>query len=56
MLCCVVLFAIYEYKDQNISSCFVWVWNLVSNIKGRTQTDGVWKQGTDEGIWVSGVE
>jgi hypothetical protein len=25
--------------------------NLVSNIKGETQTDGVWEQGAEEIIW-----
>jgi hypothetical protein len=31
-------------------SCRVWVWNLVSHMRGRTQIDGVWKQGADEDI------
>jgi hypothetical protein len=25
--------------------------NLVSNIKGGTQTEGVWEQGAGENIW-----
>jgi hypothetical protein len=25
----------------------VWVWNLVCDIKGGTQTEGVWEQGAD---------
>jgi hypothetical protein len=29
----------------------VWVWNLVSDIKGGTQTEGVWEQGAEETIW-----
>jgi hypothetical protein len=29
----------------------VWVWNLVSDIKGETQTEGVWEQGAEEDIW-----
>jgi hypothetical protein len=28
--------------------CSVWVWNLVSDIKGGTWTGGVWKQGAEE--------
>jgi hypothetical protein len=28
----------------------VWVWNLVSDIKGGTQTEGVWGQGAEEDI------
>jgi hypothetical protein len=27
------------------------VWNLVSDIKGGTQTEGVWEQGVEENIW-----
>jgi hypothetical protein len=27
------------------------LWNLVSNIKGRAQTEGVWGQGTEGNIW-----
>jgi hypothetical protein len=27
------------------------VWNLVSDIKGGTQTEGVWEQGAEEDIW-----
>jgi hypothetical protein len=30
---------------------FLWVWNLVSDIKGRKLTDGVWGQGAEENIW-----
>jgi hypothetical protein len=29
----------------------VWVWNLVSDIKGETKTGGVWEQGAEENIW-----
>jgi hypothetical protein len=27
--------------------CLVWVWNLVSHTKGRTQIVGVWEQGVE---------
>jgi hypothetical protein len=27
------------------------VWNLVSDIKGGTYTEGVWEQGAEEDIW-----
>jgi hypothetical protein len=27
------------------------VWNLVSDIKGGTQTEGVWEKGAEENIW-----
>jgi hypothetical protein len=29
---------------------FVWLWNLVSDIKGGTQTGRVWEQGAEEDI------
>jgi hypothetical protein len=29
----------------------VWVWNLVSDIKGRIYTEGIWEQGAEENIW-----
>jgi hypothetical protein len=28
------------------------MWNLVPDIKGGTQTDGVWEQGAEENIWI----
>jgi hypothetical protein len=31
----------------------VWVWNLVSDIKGGTQTEVVWEQGAEEDIWTN---
>jgi hypothetical protein len=38
------------YKTN--STCdSVWVRNLVSNIKGGTQTEGVGEQGAEENIW-----
>jgi hypothetical protein len=27
------------------------IWFLVSNIKGGTETEGVWEQGAEENIW-----
>jgi hypothetical protein len=40
-------FAIHKYKDEdiqnyNIVCCFVWVWNMVAQIEGRRQAEGVW--------------
>jgi hypothetical protein len=29
----------------------VWMWNLVSDIRGGTKTERVWEQGTEENIW-----
>jgi hypothetical protein len=28
------------------------MWYMVSDIKGRTQTEGVWEQGPGESIWM----
>jgi hypothetical protein len=38
----------YPYK---FACGFVWVWNLVSDSKGGTYTEGVWEQGAEENIW-----
>jgi hypothetical protein len=27
------------------------MWNLVSDIKGRTYIEGIWEQGAEENIW-----
>ena len=39
-------FAIQKFKDQdtqncNSACCFVWMWNLVADIEGGTQAEGV---------------
>jgi hypothetical protein len=38
-------------KNNDFAYGFVLVWNLVSDIKGRTYTEGVWEQGVEENIW-----
>jgi hypothetical protein len=38
-------------QNYNSISCFVWVWNLVSNTEGTAQTEGVWEQGAEGNIW-----
>ena len=48
--------AIQKFKDQdilnyNIACFFVWVWNLVADIAGGKETEGVWEQGVEENIW-----
>jgi len=40
-----------KIQNYNFTCCFVWVWNLVSRTEGRTQIEGVWKQGAKENIW-----
>jgi hypothetical protein len=37
--------------DRNFACGSIWVWNLVSDIKGATQTEGVREQGAEENIW-----
>jgi hypothetical protein len=37
-------------QDYNFTCTFVWVWNLVSDIEGGTQTEGVWEQDAEEYI------
>jgi len=31
--------------------CFVWVWNLVADIAGGKEAEGVWEYGVEENIW-----
>jgi hypothetical protein len=38
-------------EDHNFACGSAWVWNVVSNIKGGTQTEGVWGQDAEENIW-----
>jgi hypothetical protein len=38
-------------QNYNFASGSVWVWNLVPDIKGGTQTEDVWEQGVEENIW-----
>jgi hypothetical protein len=49
-------FAVQKFKDQDIHNynfaCFsVWVWNLVADIEGGTEAEGVWERGVEENIW-----
>jgi len=48
--------AIQKFKDQDIENynfaCwFVWVWNLVVDIAGGKEAEGVWEHGVEENIW-----
>jgi hypothetical protein len=38
-------------QNYRFASGSVWVWNLVSDLKGGTQTEGVWEQGAEKIIW-----
>ena len=44
-----------KFKDQDIYNynfaCFVWVWNLVADIAGGKEAEGVWEHGVEENIW-----
>jgi hypothetical protein len=50
-----ILLLILSLKLHNVARSFacgsVWVWNLVSDIKGGTQTVRVWEQDVEENIW-----
>ena len=35
----------------SIASCAIWLWNMVSYIKGGIQAKGVWKQDREANIW-----
>jgi hypothetical protein len=37
-------------QDYNFAFCSVWVWNLVWDIKGGTETEDIWEQGAEENI------
>jgi hypothetical protein len=39
------------YKAEICSFHIVWVWNLVSYVKRRTQIEGLWEQGGEENVW-----
>jgi hypothetical protein len=41
----------FNTQNYNFACGSVWVRNFVSNIKGETQTEGVWEQGAEENIW-----
>jgi hypothetical protein len=48
--------AVEKLKNENIQDCNFacgseWVWNLVSDVKGGTQTGGVWEQGAEDDVW-----
>ena len=32
-----------DIKNYNFAHGFVWVWNLVADIEGGTQAEGVWE-------------
>ena len=36
----------------NIANCAIWLWNMVSYIKGGTQAKGIWKQDPEANIWM----
>ena len=41
-----------DIQNRNSACCFVWVRNLVADIEGGTQAEGVREQGVEENIWV----
>jgi len=55
-VCLLVTQETYEIKIYNFYFGFVWVQNLISHIKGRTQA--VWdsEQGAEGHVWTYGEE
>ena len=41
----------FETILWNIASCAIWMWNMVSYIKGGIQAKGIWKQDPEANIW-----
>ena len=37
--------------NYNLACCFVWVWNLVADIVGGKEAEGVWEWGVEKNIW-----
>jgi len=35
---------------MDFACCFVWVWNLVVDIAGGKEAEGVWEHGVEENI------
>jgi hypothetical protein len=45
------MFVWYVFIYRENTKCFLWVRNLISDIKGRAKTEGVSEQGAVEDIW-----
>ena len=39
------------YRTLILPVVFVWVWNLVADIAGGKEAEGVWEHGVEENIW-----
>jgi len=39
------------YRNIILPTVFVWVWNLVADIAGEKEAEGVWEHGVEENIW-----
>ena len=44
--------------NNNIASFAIWLWNMVSYIKGEMQAKGIWKEDSEANFWAQewGVE
>ena len=47
---------LYQFKVLNLLKpsgyfTFVWVWNLVVDIAGGKEAEGIWEHGVEENIW-----
>ena len=40
----IIIIKLKYISNNNIASCGIWLWNMVSYIKGGIQAKGIWKQ------------
>jgi len=38
-------------RNYNFADYFLWVCNLVADIEGTEEAEGVWEHGVEENIW-----
>jgi len=45
------MFLLYVPKNYNFACCVLGVGNLVADIAGGKEAEGVWEHGVEENIW-----
>ena len=50
-VCITIVFCVIYIVNINFACYFVWVWNLVADIAGGKEAEGVWEHGVEENIW-----
>ena len=48
---CHIFFETYLFYVSVSGNCAIWLWNMVSYIKGGMQAKGIWKQDPEVNIW-----